>query len=117
MLIMDILRTNKKKADECVAVGKYLTKEAESCYKACGRLSQGADVSVTSPNVCYVTYRGSAQQIRRTVDLEAKTCSSLAMVLTPPFSEHSSRFEWPWPLCPSARVLFSVNPAIITKVA
>jgi hypothetical protein len=75
MLIMDILRTNKKKADEYVAAGKYLTKKAESCYKAGDRLSQGADVSVTSPNVCYVTYRGSASQIRRTVDLEAKTCS------------------------------------------
>ena len=72
MLIMDILRTNKKKANEYVATGKYLTKEAESCYKACDRRSHGADVSVTSPNV---TYRNSASQIRRTTDLEAKTCS------------------------------------------
>ena len=72
---MDILRTNKKKADEHVAAGKYLTKKDESCYKAGDRLSQGADVSVTSPHVCYVTYRGSASQIRRTIDLEANTCS------------------------------------------
>ena len=61
--------------DKYVTEGKYLTKKAESCYKACDRLSQGAEVSVTSPNVCYITYQGTAVQNRRTVDLEAKTCS------------------------------------------
>ena len=75
MLMMDILRTNKKNADKYVTEGKYLTKKAKSCYKACDRLSQGAEVSVTTPNVCYVTYQGTAVQNRRTVDLEAKTCS------------------------------------------
>ena len=43
MLMMDILRTNKKNADKYVTEGKYLTKKAESCYKACDRLSQGAE--------------------------------------------------------------------------
>ena len=75
MLMLDILRTNKKNADKYVAAGKYLTKEAESCYKAGERLSQGAEVSVTTPNVCYVTYQGTTVRTRRTVDLEAKTCS------------------------------------------
>ena len=74
-LQVDILQTQKKAAQSYAASGMTLTKHAQRQYEKQARLSQACSTQAATDNIVYVTYNGSANNQRRTVDLAQQYCS------------------------------------------